>query len=912
MERIVGLLTRHPVWVVLAVVAITAFFVSRMVDLRTGATHLRVDPSTKMLLPDDDVAHELLDQAQRQFAGGEALILALAMNDVFSPESLRIVKRVTEQLQAVDGVERVVSLATAPNVRSHGDDIEIAPFLATLPSDREGAEQIRSDVLGNPLYAGSLVSLDARATALIVQLQDMPDQEFIDRAIDREVAAAAASGAGDAEVWMTGPPYIKAETSRIIFESLSRILPISFAIMAVIGLLAFRSLRGVLVPISTVAIALVWTLGAVAWSGVALNLVTTIVPPLLLTIGFAYAVHVVSAFAEARRVDPDEVAAAGGPAAWSMRHVALPVVLTGLTTGIGFVSLTLSSFAAVREFGWISVLGVAISVLLTLTFAPAALALAPPPPAVKESAEGTRLLDRWFVRLGEFNVRHRVPILGAGAVLAALSFWGMTRIEIRTDLVSGFNPEHPAPIHFQAINESLQGAMLLDIIIEADRENGLLEPENLHAIESMQEWLARQPEVGGSTSLVDHIKVIHRTFHEGDPSQLRIPANARLAQQLLLFGGGEELARFVDRSYRMTRVQVRTRAPDSGKVARLVDRIEERLQSLPPALEAHVTGSTVLLARSIDAVSKGQVTTLSTAFVFIYAVLVLLFTSFRVGLVALIPNALPVILYFGVLGFSGIPLNATTGLFACIVLGIAVDDTIHLLSRFNEEARQRVDERAGAVHALRSVGRPVTITTLALCLGFLTLTASDLRSQVEFGALGAFILFCAWGVDVTFTPALCAGMRIVTLWDALTYDLGTDPQESIPILRGLSNAQARIAALMTRVDTFPAGSPVFRTGDPGDEVFVVLDGETVASIEADGARIELSRAYRGDLVGEVALHLGKRTADVDAVTDLRVLRLNKENLMRLRNRYPRIGSRLFWNLSEILAERVANLTQKVG
>lgn len=279
---------------------------------------------------------------------------------------------------------------------------------------------------------------------------------------------------------------------------------------------------------------------------------------------------------------------------------------------------------------------------------------------------------------------------------------------------------------------------------------------------------------------------------------------------------------------------------------------------------------------------------------------------------ALLPNVLPVLLYFGVLGLSGISLNTTTGLFACIILGIAVDDTIHLLTRFNEEARVSADEKVGTVRALQSIGRPVTITTVALCLGFLALTTSELRGQVEFGALGAFILAFAWLVDVTFTPALCTGMRIVTLWDALTFDLGEDPQESIPMLRGLTKAQARIAALMTRIDTFPAGASIFQAGEPGDELFVVVDGEMAVSVERDGRRMDLSRARRGDVVGEVALYQGKRTADVYAVTDLRVLRLNKNNLMRLRNRYPRIGSRLFWNLSEILAGRVVSLTERLG
>jgi predicted RND superfamily exporter protein len=683
--------------------------------------------------------------------------------------------------------------------------------------------------------------------------------------------------------------------------------------MAAIGLLAFRSLRGMLVPISTVLIALVWTLGAVAWLGVPLNLVSTIVPPLLLTVGFAYVVHVVSDYYRSLREDPERLASSGGPAGWALRHVALPVALTGVTTVAGFLSLTISPFPAVREFGWISMLGVAITVLLSLSFAPAALELfgTPTRPAPTVGTAG-RLFDRQLERLGHFDVRHRVPILFGGALLAMASLVSMNWIEVNTDLISNFKADHPVRRHFEAINENLQGAMPLEIVLEADRAEAFAEPESLRIIESLQEWLGRQPEVGGSTSLVDHVKLINRAFHAGDGDHFAIPANARLTRQLLLFGANDAIEHLVDQRYRTTRVEVRSNAPDSKDMAALVDRIEEHLETLPSQLEARVTGNTVLLTRSIDAVSEGQITTLSVAFLFIYGILVLLFTSFRVGLVALIPNVLPVLLYFGVLGVTGISLNTTTGLFGCIILGIAVDDTIHLLTCFNVAARECVDEKSGAVRALCAVGRPVTVTTVALCLGFLALTTSELRGQVEFGMLGAFILACAWAVDVTFTPALCAGTRIVTLWDALTYDLGKDPQESIPILRGMSKAQARIAALMTRVDTFAAGAPVFRAGEPGDEILVVVDGELVVSLVRDGRHIELARAVRGEIVGEVALYEGKRTADVDAVSDVRVLRLNKANLMRLRNRYPRIGSRLFWNLSEILAGRLAKLTGKVG
>jgi len=263
------------------------------------------------------------------------------------------------------------------------------------------------------------------------------------------------------------------------------------------------------------------------------------------------------------------------------------------------------------------------------------------------------------------------------------------------------------------------------------------------------------------------------------------------------------------------------------------------------------------------------------------------------------------------LGLTGVPLSAVTGLIACVVLGIAVDDTIHLMTRFNIEARERADEKEGALIALNSVARAVTITTVGLCLGFLVFTLGDLRNQAEFGVLAALVLAFAWLIDITFTPALCSGLHIVTLWDALTYDLGEDPQESIPIFAGLSKAQARIAALVTSVVKLPAGTSVYRVGESGDSLCVVIDGELKVSLKTtDGGSVEFERARRGDVVGEVGLYHGKRTADVETLTDARFLRLDVDNLERLGKRYPRIGAQVLWNLSRVMADRLANATDR--
>ena len=228
------------------------------------------------------------------FGNHDSLLVALVTDDIFDLERLATVKRVSRALEEVDGVHHVVSLATALNMRSRDGNLEIEPFLATLPETTEAAEQLRHDVQRNPLYSGSLVSHDSRTTSIVVYLNEIPLQKFIDDGLDLVIEQTAREVAPEMEVLLTGSPHIKATTSRLIFGGLSRVLTFAFVIMGLLGAVSFRSVLGVVVPMTTVVVTTIWTFGVVAWLGVSLNLVTTIVPTLLVTVGAAYALHIVS------------------------------------------------------------------------------------------------------------------------------------------------------------------------------------------------------------------------------------------------------------------------------------------------------------------------------------------------------------------------------------------------------------------------------------------------------------------------------------------------------------------------------------------------------------------------------------------------------------------------------------------
>ncbi len=901
------LITGHPRLVVAAIVLVTALAVTRVVDPQTGEPRLTLDPSVNSLLPSEDEGRTYYDRIRRIFGSDEMLLLAIHHPDgVFSPEILGALARITARLEDLDSVHHVVSLANAPNIRGSDGDLEVAPLYEEPPRNAAEAARVQREALENPLFADRLVSSDGRTTALLIYLLEIPEDVFTREEIDlgmRRIAEAELAGA--ATVWLTGGAHIKSETARFLFRDLSIIVPLAFLVVALVAFVSFRSAAGVLVPVSTTGIGLVWTLAVIADVGGSLNLVTVSVPILVLIIGFAYAVHVVSAFYDAAQGAVGDLTERMQDA---LARVALPTLLTGVTTAAGFLSLAASPLGAIKQFGVYSTLGVAASMLASLTWTPAVLALALRPQARR--SEGGRMQGMLHA-LAAFDVRRRRGILWAGGAVALMAIFGLLRIDVSNDLVSNFKPDTEVRRSYEAVNESLGGAAQLYLILETDYRNAWKEPVNLETMLELQSWIESQPGAGKTTSLADYVRLIHRGFRDNDPSYHTIPDNARLVSQLLLFGGSDDLDRYVDSQYQIAAVRVGAKAMDSGALAELIRSIEERAAGLPDHIHARVTGNNALVAKTIDDIAFGQSVSLLTAFVIIYGILSLLFMSFRIGFLALVPNALPVLVYFGVLGWGAIALNTTTGLVACLVLGIAVDDTIHFFARFNTVAKQRASESEGVRDALLHVGRPVTYTSIALSLGFMLLALSSLKSQAEFGMLAAFTMFFAWLVDMTFTPALASRLRVVTLFDALALDLGDDPGNALPLFRGLSKTQARVAALMTEIDSFPKGHSLMRQGEKGDGLYLVIDGTLRSWTQQEGQRIELNVHERGDILGEVGLLHGERSANVDCETDARLLRIDRTGLERLEQRYPRIAARILSNLSEVLATRMQRLTDRL-
>ena len=892
-------------WLSLMVIAlVTSAALYALVDFERGVVKLDVDPSIDGLLPTSGSELELFRRTRDRFGGDDVLLVAWQADQIFTHERLSGLKRLTRSVQSLPGVIHVDSLATALRIQAKDGFTEVDTFLSSVPRDVDALARLRQAALGDPLYRGQFVSADGRAALLAIHFDPELPAAALAALVD-EIALLSANqaiAAGKVKEFISGPIYGRLQLSRALFRDLQRVLPIAVFGSLLVAAIGFRSIRGTVLPLVSTTIALACSLALFTTFGYALNLVTVIIPPVIFVVGFAYTVHVVSNFDRELERGLDRRTAIRS----SLQEIVLPLALTALTTSVGFLSLAISRIEAIRVFGIFAAIGTLIACLCALVVVPAGLRFIP---LGRPRKRQRSWLQAVTLRLARFDLRHRRAIFVAGAGLALISGLFASQLKISTDYLQNFPADNPVRRDFNDLSTTFGGLVPLQIVVESDIRDAFKDPEQLRIVDDLQQWLLVQPEIGGALSIVDYIGELHRAFVGEIDDAGAIPSNIALIDQLFMIGGSDDLKRFVDGRYKTTLIHVRSRAIGTGELAELIERVETRLAELPSHLRGHVTGSSVLIARTIDDITMGQVQSLAGAAFVIYLILVILFGSFRVGALGLLPNLLPIIVYFGLLGLTGVTLNITTSLVAAVALGIAVDDTIHFLSRFNVEARRVASESLGVERALQTVIRPVTFTTAALCVGFLALSMGEIRNQIEFGALAAAILFIAWVIDLTFTPALSGQLRFVTLWESLTVDLGcAKPHETIPLFNGLSERQARIAALMGSIESFEAGERIVRIGDSGGAIQVVIDGELSASIpRATGDQV-LRTLRRGDIIGEVGLFHGESSANVDTVSGVKVLRLKEACMQRIQKRYPKIGVQLLHNLGKILADRLVDVT----
>jgi len=867
------------------------------------ARTVRVDSSIENLLPVDDPEKLYYDQMKPVFGDEEIVVVGVFADDVFARSTLAKIDRLTSSLAAIDGVAEVVSLTNVRGAEMTEYGLSIGPLMRTPPSTDAEAQSLRDRIVANPIYLKNVVSADGRAAAISMVFETMTDDEFLARGIEEKIRAQLEELQGPEELALTGLPIAKAAGTRMMESDVVTFTPLAALLVTIVLLFAFRTVRGILVPLCTVVIGVVWTTGVMALFDTPINMGTLVLNPLLMVVGAASGIHMVSEYYMEVRPERSSMEIVEH----ALDRVTVPVLTAAATTLIGFGTLVFTQIRAVREFGLFSVFGIVAVVLAAFTIVPAALVLLPVPKRSPMSDDGAGWLSRVLRRISSGVLHYRWTALACGVVVVLLSFWGIARIHVETDYLGFFDADSQVRRENDRISTDLAGTQPIYVVIDGKEAGTVTRLETVRAMGELQQFILAQPGVDLALSIVDYLAMMRAVLQPDLPPGL--PATQSELNQLLFLVDPKQIKPVLTADQQLANIVVRTSLSRSVEVGEFVQRVREFAASrLPRGVVARPTGTVVLLSQSSDDLAWGQITGLWQELTVLLILLVIMFLSFRVGVLALIPNVVPTIVLFGIMGWTGIDLNICTSMIAAIAIGIAIDDTIHLLSRFSDELHITGSQEEAILNAVGSVGQSAFFIALALSAGFFIVCLSNFQPVRHFGLLSGLTMAIALVVELLLTPALVTTTKIATLWDLLFLKLGPEPHKQIPLFAGLWSFQAKLVVLMGRLRSVSRGTLMARAGEMEPEMFVLLKGRAQAYRDDPGQI--LRHMGRGDVIGEMGLVRGvPRSANVVALEDTEYFVLDAEHMERMQRRYPRIAAVVYLNLAKILSDRLESTTE---
>lgn len=750
MRRVLAWLVGHPAWTLGGIALITLVFALFLPRLGFQADY------SQMLPAGDPVVAEY-DRARDLFGSQSLFMLAVVAEEsgtLFDLPSLTKLYRITDELQQfVDEglLEDVISPLTVDIVQGSATAITVRPILSGPPRNEEDVTTFRQTVLEERLVRDTLFLADGSAAVLVLKAH--PDLEDDEQAMGKVLAhleSLAAHHGGPESFYVSGDAAFLVYVNRYMRKDLAFLLPVVILVVVAVLFVSFRTLRGVLLPMAVVLVALVWTMGFVALVGAKLTMISTFLPVLLVAVGSAYGIHVVNDHAELVRRGGDRK----GLALQIADEMLTPIAGAALTTAAGFLTLLAAFLVPTREFGVFAAFGTLASFVLALTLIPAILALLPVPRVRERKAR--LLFDSIVGRAAGFAARRPVFTLGLAVAVLGVFLGGVPWLTVESDMTKYFRPDSPVVQGLRFVEDRFGGSQELSVVVNTGRTDGLKDPTVLRFFERLQRFLEDRPEVGSTSSLADLVKETYFTLRGDDPSFYAIPGTPQAVAQLFLLyegGGGEVTRGMAAQRFSWGRITARVRSVGLSGYAGLTRDVEAFIaQEKPPqVVEVYVTGSPSVYVQLSRKLIQSQIVSLGASLGAVALIVILVMASVGTGLLVLIPLVVTVAGNFGVMGYVGAHLDMATVMIASLTVGIGVDYAVHFLARYRRERVASGEHREALAQTVRTSGRGILVNAATLTLGFLVMLLSS------FGALQTF----GWLIAVTMVTSLVGAMFVL-------------------------------------------------------------------------------------------------------------------------------------------------------
>jgi predicted RND superfamily exporter protein len=774
---------RHRVTVLLASLAVSACLIA-------GLTRLHADFSSDSFLLQDDTALETYNAFRDQYGREDTILIGLAPAEVFDLDFLAYLQNLHEAIEhEVPHVSEVTSLINVRSTRGEADELIVEDLFERWPSTATELNVLRERAVTNPVYLNHLLSEDLRFTTIVIELEtyssladeepDLPGQgdpgtegepfvapEYLtDWESDQVVSALHtlldAHAREGVRVSLVGGPVIGNHIEGIARGDATLYTPASILMIALLLGVLFRRVSAALLPNFVVFLSMASSFGVMGWLDMPYSAPTQVLITFLMAVGTCDAVHILAILYQglARGLSREEAIVE------ALGHSGLAVTLTSLTTAGGLFSFVAAEFAPIADLGIISPIGVLLALAFTLTLLPATLACLPLR-AGDETGRGVPgtlpIVDRTLTHFGSLAIGYPRQVLAVTAILVLVAGFGVRSIRFSDDALDWLFEDDPVRMAVHEIDAALGGTQSLEVIIDTGVENGLYEPKVLADLERAANLVVSFDDgpvrVGSTLSILDILRETHRALNENRPEFYAIPQErALIAQELLLFenSGSEDLEKVTDSRFESARLSLRVGWTDGRVYAPFLETIGRELRALfGPSITVTLTGGASLSGRAADILLSSLARSYTLALLVITPIMILLLGGVRRGLIAMIPNLIPIWFSLGLAGYLDIPLNMSTLLVGSMIIGVAVDDTIHFMHQYDRDYSEAGDSEGAIRRTLRSTGSALLVTSLVLTGSFLISLFGRFNGMVHFGVLAAFATVVAFLADVIVAPAL--------------------------------------------------------------------------------------------------------------------------------------------------------------
>ena len=893
--------------------------------LGSGLTRLSIDTDFDSLIPQDDQNRLVYQQVMDEFGSDNKTIIYIEDEALWTPAKLATIESIHTALKRIPEINRVEGLFSSRTIKGTRIDgkstIKTESVIENLPETALEAQAARLRALSNPLYIGNFFSKNGNVTAIIVTLEDELENEKDDigaRAFSEIELLLSQHKSEFTRLFQVGPPRVNAELKRSLTEDFQLLGPLSAIVLVVSILIFMRSALAAAVPLVTSALTIIWTFGVLGWIGIPLNILSAMIPSLIIVIGSTEDTHMMSSFFRGLANSTDENGQQGNEEhkraalAYMAKHTGLPLILTVLTTTLGFASNLFTSIGLIQDFAIASTLAILINGIITILVVPLLLSRFSATKIISKADSdeiyANNLPSRIIRTFRISQDNYPIYTLAFTALLCAFFTLQASKLYVTNDPMSYFPQDNPLIQETKLIPEELAGIKVFFVTLEAETENAFLEPENLRRLESIQAFMAKQGVFDSTLSMADHLKYVNGEF-QGRFGQRSLPKTKEMVAQYLLFFHRADLESYVSHDYRFANIVVRHNVNDSNTLNQYIEELESVVQKIAGLnIKTHVIGENLMINRAAESLMVSQVKALGLLLLLIFVIMSIMFTSFKGGAIALIPSLIPIVLMFGIMGFLDIPLNPGTAMVAVIAVGIAIDGTIHLLARYNEICRSTSDYKLAVKMSVQEVATPLIISSLALSFGFGILLFSNFTVVAQFGALAAATMLISIFANLLITPIIMERVRLVGLYQIIAMNVDEDVLDKSPLFNGMTRYQRKKAILISELHEFQPGEKLVEQNTIGRSMFMILDGQAdVIRRDEDETRI-IATLKPGEVFGEIGyIRAVERTADVTATSAVAALRFDYERMQKDLKFFPNIVAQLNFNISAILGERLADV-----